>query len=127
MTPRITHWTNGAATPGDSGRTGAVYNPATGEQTGEVDFARGAAIHAAGARATEAAAAWRSASLATRTGVLFRFRELLAASMDELAAIITSEHGKVLSDAKGELARGLENVEYACGVADHMKGGYSEQ
>ena len=127
MTTRITHWTNGAATPGDSGRTGAVYNPATGEQTGEVDFASAAEIDAAVASATEAAAAWRSASLATRTGVLFRFRELLAASMDELAAIITSEHGKVLSDAKGEIQRGLENVEYACGVADHMKGGYSEQ
>jgi malonate-semialdehyde dehydrogenase (acetylating)/methylmalonate-semialdehyde dehydrogenase len=127
MTTRISHWTNGAPTPGGSGRTGAVYNPATGEQTGRVDFASTAEIDAAVASATEAAEVWRSASLATRTGVLFRFRELLAAGIDELAAIITAEHGKVLSDAKGEIQRGLENVEYACGVADHMKGGYSEQ
>src|SRR4029079_11475898 len=127
MTPRITHWTNGAATQGGSGRSGAVFNPATGEQTGEVDLASAAEADAAVASATEAAADWRSASLATRTGVLFKFRELLASSMDELAAIVTAEHGKVLSDAKGEIQRGLENVEYACGVADHMKGGYSEQ
>src|SRR4029079_14794270 len=127
MTPRITHWTNGAATQGGSGRSGAVFNPATGEQTGEVDLASAAEADAAVASATEAAAIWRAASLATRTGVLFKFRELLASSMDELAAIVTAEHGKVLSDAKGEIQRGLENVEYACGVADHMKGGYSEQ
>src|SRR3982750_3698392 len=101
--------------------------PAPGEQTGEVDLANAAELDAAVASATEAATLWRSASLATRTGVLFKFRELLAASLDELAAIITAEHGKVLSDAKGEIQRGLENVEYACGVADHMKGGYSEQ
>jgi malonate-semialdehyde dehydrogenase (acetylating)/methylmalonate-semialdehyde dehydrogenase len=127
MTTRITHWTNGTATPGTSGRSGAVFNPATGEQTGEVDFANAAEIDAAVAAAGDAAAIWRSVSLANRTGVLFRFRELLAANIDELAAIITAEHGKVLSDAKGEITRGLENVEYACGVAEHMKGGYSEQ
>ena len=127
MTTRISHWTNGTATPGESGRSGAVFNPATGEQTGEVDFANAAEIDAAVAAATEAADLWRSTSLARRTAVLFRFRELLAATIDELAAIITSEHGKVLSDAKGEISRGLENVEYACGVAEHMKGGYSEQ
>src|SRR5689334_11382709 len=127
MTTRITHWTRGTATPGESGRSGAVFNPATGEQTGEVDFASRAEVDQAVKNATEAAATWRSASLATRTGVLFRFRELLAAGTDELAAIITAEHGKVLSDAKGEIQRGLENVEYACGVAEHMKGGHSEQ
>jgi len=127
MTSRITHWTDGAATPGGSGRTGPVFNPATGEQTGEVDLASRAEVDTVVAQATEAAEAWRSASLATRSGVLFRFRELLAAGVDDLAAIITAEHGKVLSDAKGEIARGLENVEYACGVAEHMKGGYSEQ
>jgi malonate-semialdehyde dehydrogenase (acetylating)/methylmalonate-semialdehyde dehydrogenase len=127
MTTRITHWIDGAATPGGSGRTGAVFNPATGEQTGEVDFASRAEVDAVVAQATEAAVAWRSASLATRSGVLFRFRELLAAGVDDLAAIITAEHGKVLSDAKGEIARGLENVEFACGVPEHMKGGYSEQ
>src|SRR3954469_6244287 len=127
MTSRITHWTGGAATPGGSGRTGPVFNPATGEQTGEVDLASRAEVDTVVAQATEAAEAWRSASLATRSGVLFRFRELLAAGADDLAVIITAEHGKVLYDAKGEIARGLENVEYACGVAEHMKGGYSEQ
>src|SRR3954469_22602893 len=127
MTTRITHWTDGHPTPGASGRTGAVYNPATGEQTGKVDLASRSEVDAVVAQATEAAEAWRSASLATRSGVLFRFRELLAAGIDDLAAIITAEHGKVLSDAKGEISRGLENVEYACGVPDHMKGGYSEQ
>jgi malonate-semialdehyde dehydrogenase (acetylating)/methylmalonate-semialdehyde dehydrogenase len=127
MTTRISHWTNGAATPGGSGRTGPVYNPATGKQTGEVDLASRDELDAAVRSATEAATSWRSASLATRSRVLFRFRELLDAGIDDLAAIITAEHGKVLSDAKGEIQRGLENVEYACGVAEHMKGGYSEQ
>jgi malonate-semialdehyde dehydrogenase (acetylating)/methylmalonate-semialdehyde dehydrogenase len=127
MTTRITHWTNGSATPGTSGRSGPVFNPATGEQTGEVDLASREELDAVVRQATEAAHDWRATSLARRTAVVFRFRELLAASADELAAIITSEHGKVLSDAKGEIARGLENVEYACGVAEHMKGGYSEQ
>ncbi len=127
MTTRISHWINGAETPGSSGRTGAVYNPATGRQTGEVDLASTEEVDRAVSVAREAAHAWRSASLATRSGVLFRFRELLAASMDELSAVVTAEHGKVLSDAKGEISRGLENVEYACGVPDHMKGGYSEQ
>jgi len=127
MTTRITHWTNGSATPGTSGRSGPVFNPATGEQTGEVDLASREELDAVVRQATEAAHDWRATSLARRTAVVFRFRELLAASADELAAIITAEHGKVLSDAKGEIARGLENVEYACGVAEHMKGGYSEQ
>jgi malonate-semialdehyde dehydrogenase (acetylating)/methylmalonate-semialdehyde dehydrogenase len=127
MTTRITHWTNGSATPGTSGRSGPVFNPATGEQTGEVDFATSDELEHVVRAATEAAAVWRATSLARRTAVLFAFRELLAANVDELAAIITAEHGKVLSDAKGEIARGLENVEYACGVSEHMKGGYSEQ
>src|SRR3954462_6127029 len=127
MTTRITHWTDGHPTPGASGRTGAVYNPATGEQTGEGDLASRSEVDAVGAQATGAAEAWRSASLATRSGVLFRFRELLAAGIDDLAAIITAEHGKVLSDAKGEISRGLENVEYACGVPYHRRAGYPEQ
>src|SRR6478735_3590152 len=101
MTTRITHWTNGAETRGGSGRTSPVFNPATGTQTGEADLASRAEVDAVVAQAAEAARGWRSASLATRTGVLFRFRELLAESMDELAAIVTAEHGKVLSDTKG--------------------------
>jgi malonate-semialdehyde dehydrogenase (acetylating) / methylmalonate-semialdehyde dehydrogenase len=127
MTTRLTHWTNGSETPGESGRTSPVFNPATGVQTGEADLASREEVEAAVAQAAEAARSWRSATLATRTGVLFRFRGLLAESMDELAAIVTAEHGKVLSDARGEIQRGLENVEYACGVAEHTKGGYSEQ
>jgi len=127
MTDRISHWLDGSETPGTSGRTSPVFNPATGARTGSVDLASVAEVDVAVARATEAATAWRSVSLASRTGVLFRFRELLAASMDKLAEIVTAEHGKVLSDAKGEIQRGLENVEYACGVAEHMKGGFSEQ
>src|SRR3954447_15557513 len=127
MTARIPHWTNGSETLGLSGRTSPVFNPATGIQPAEADLASRAEVEAAVTQATDAARSWRSASLATRTGVLFRFRELLAESMDELAAIVTAEHGKVLSDAKGEIQRGLENVEYACGVAEHLKGGYSEQ
>jgi malonate-semialdehyde dehydrogenase (acetylating) / methylmalonate-semialdehyde dehydrogenase len=127
MTTRIAHWIDGSPTTDAAGRSGPVFNPATGEQTGEVDFASRDDLDRVVRGATEAAAIWRSTSLARRTGVLFRFRELLAASIDDLAAIVTSEHGKVLSDAKGEIQRGLENVEYACGVAEHMKGGYSEQ
>jgi malonate-semialdehyde dehydrogenase (acetylating)/methylmalonate-semialdehyde dehydrogenase len=126
-TTRISHWIDGAETPGESGRTSPVFNPATGARTAEVDLASRDEVDRAVSVAREAARAWRSASLATRSGVLFRFRELLAASLDELAEIVTAEHGKVLSDAKGEISRGLENVEYACGVPDHMKGGYSEQ
>src|SRR3954468_22527170 len=99
MVTRISHWIDNAVVRGTSGRTGAVYNPATGEQTGEVDLASTAEVDAAVASATEAAEVWRSASLATRTGVLFKFRELLAAGIDELARIVTAEHGKVLSDA----------------------------
>ena len=105
MTTRITHWTNGAATTGGSGRSGAVFNPATGEQTGEVDLATAAEIDQAVTSATEAAddlALGVAGHAAPR--VLFAFRELLAAGIDELAAIITAEHGKVLSDAKGEIA-----------------------
>ena len=79
------------------------------------------------ASAKSAALDWRSSSLSRRAAVLFRFRELLVANSDELAAIITAEHGKVLSDAAGEIARGLENVEFACGIAQLLKGGYSEQ
>jgi malonate-semialdehyde dehydrogenase (acetylating)/methylmalonate-semialdehyde dehydrogenase len=124
---RISHWVNGSLLAGTSGRTGPVYNPATGEQTGEVDFASAAEVGAAVAAAKAAAASWRAASLSRRAAVLFAFRELLAAHTDELAAIITSEHGKVLSDAKGEVARGLENAEFATGIPQLLKGGFSEQ
>jgi malonate-semialdehyde dehydrogenase (acetylating)/methylmalonate-semialdehyde dehydrogenase len=127
MTTRISHWIDGAIVPGSSGRSAPVYNPATGEQTGSVDLASAAEVDRAVASAKAAAAEWRSASLSRRSGVLFAFRELLHRHQDELAAILTAEHGKTLADAGGEIARGLENVEYATGVPQLMQGGYSEQ
>ncbi len=127
MTARISHWIDGKITPGTSGRTGPVFNPATGLQSGEVDLAGRGEIDTAVASAKAAFAEWRSASLSRRSAVLFAFRDLLHDNADELAKILTSEHGKVLSDAHGEIARGLENVEFACGVPQLMKGGFSEQ
>ncbi|HEX5205313.1 CoA-acylating methylmalonate-semialdehyde dehydrogenase [Paractinoplanes rhizophilus] len=124
---RIAHWIAGAERAGTSGRSGPVYNPATGEQTGEVDLASAEEVAAAVAVAKEAAQAWREASLSRRSAVLFKFRELLAERAGDLAAVITSEHGKVLSDATGEVARGLENAEFATGIPHLMKGSYSEQ
>lgn len=127
MTTRISHWIDGRESAGTSGRTAPVFNPATGAQTGEVDLASASEVDAAVARAAEAARSWRQASLSRRSAVLFAFRELLHQRSDELAAIITAEHGKVLSDAAGEIARGVENVEFATGVPQLLKGGFSEQ
>ena len=127
MTNRISHWIDGKLTAGTSGRTGPVFNPATGLQSGDVDLASAAEVDAAVASAKAAAKEWRSTSLSRRSGVLFAFRELVHNGADELAKIITAEHGKVLADAQGEVARALENVEYACGVPELLKGGFSEQ
>ena len=127
MTTRIPHWINGRETPGTSGRQSPVFNPATGVQSGAVDLASTSEVEAAVATAVEAAEQWRHASLSKRAAVLFAFRALLHERTDELAAILTAEHGKVLSDAAGEIARGLENVEFAAGVPQLLKGGYSEQ
>jgi malonate-semialdehyde dehydrogenase (acetylating) / methylmalonate-semialdehyde dehydrogenase len=127
MTQRIGHWISGAMATGSSGRTSPVFNPATGEQTGEVDLAAAEDVRRAVASSLAAAQEWRHASLSRRSGILFGFRELLHDRTDELAAIVTSEHGKVLSDAAGEIMRGLENVEFATGVPHLLKGGYSEQ
>ncbi|WP_375493602.1 CoA-acylating methylmalonate-semialdehyde dehydrogenase [uncultured Jatrophihabitans sp.] len=127
MVTRITHWIDGAPVEGTSGRTSPVYNPATGLVSAECYLATTAEVATAVAAAKEAAREWRSASLSRRSAVVFAFRELLHANADELAKIITSEHGKVLSDAHGEIARGLENVEFAAGVPQLLKGGFSEQ
>jgi malonate-semialdehyde dehydrogenase (acetylating)/methylmalonate-semialdehyde dehydrogenase len=124
---RISHWIDGALVAGTSGRTGPVFNPATGEQRAEVDLASAAEVDAAVRSATRAAAQWRLASLSRRTAVLFAFRELLRQRTDELAAIVTSEHGKVPADAAGEVARGLENADFATGIPQLLKGSYSEQ
>jgi malonate-semialdehyde dehydrogenase (acetylating)/methylmalonate-semialdehyde dehydrogenase len=127
VTTSISHWIDGTLVEGTSGRTSPVYDPATGRQSAAVQLASVADVDRAVASAVEAAAAWRSSSLSRRTEVLFAFRELLHSSAAELAAIVTAEHGKVLSDAGGEVARGLENVEFACGIAQLLKGGFSEQ
>ena len=127
MASRISHWIDGATVAGTSGRVGPVFNPATGEQTGEVDLASAAEVDLAVASATTAAAQWRESSLSRRAAVLFAFRELLHERATELAEILTSEHGKVLSDAKGEIARGLENAEFATGIPNLLKGSFSEQ
>jgi len=104
-----------------------VYNPATGERSADVELASSSEVGAAVATAVVAAKEWRFASLSQRAGVMFAFRELLHERTEELAAIVTAEHGKVLSDAAGEIARGLENVEFAAGVPQLLKGGFSEQ
>ena len=121
----IPHWIDGAAhAPADS-RTAPVYDPALGVAAKQVCLAGEAEIEAAVASAKAAFPTWRALSLARRQSILFRFRELLAARSSELAAIITAEHGKVLSDAAGEVARGLEVVEFACGLAEQLKGEFS--
>ena len=123
----ISHWVSGASVAGTSGRFSPVFNPATGEQSAQVPLASVDEIGAVVASASEAFRSWRLTSLSKRAEILFRARELLVARRDELAAIITSEHGKVLSDAAGEIARGIENVEFACGIPSLLKGGFSEQ
>ena len=127
MSTTITHFINGAETAGEGDRTQAVYNPATGETTGELRLANRADIEAVVAAAKAASEIWAETSLTKRTAVLFKFRELLAANVQELAKIVTSEHGKVVSDAAGEVGRGLEVVEYACGASQSLKGEYSDQ
>ncbi len=127
MTTRISHWIDGRPTEGTSGRTSPVFNPAAGVETAQVDLASTAEVGEAVAKALTAAREWRHASLSKRSGVLFAFRQLLHEHADELARIVTAEHGKVHADALGEIARGLENVEFAAGVPQLMKGGFSEQ
>jgi malonate-semialdehyde dehydrogenase (acetylating)/methylmalonate-semialdehyde dehydrogenase len=123
---RITHFVNGNSWNGKAERSGEVFNPATGEVTGHVDFASNAVVDEVVASAQKAFEEWRSTSLAKRTQILFAFREILNARKEEVAALITAEHGKVLSDALGEVTRGQEVVEFACGIAHLLKGGYTE-
>ena len=126
MTNHITHWIDGKAWTGKAARTGEVYNPATGKLSGTVDFASTADMDAAIAVAKRAGLEWAATSLSKRVTIMFAFREILNARKEELAAIITAEHGKVLSDALGEVMRGQEVVEFACGIPHLLKGGYSE-
>jgi malonate-semialdehyde dehydrogenase (acetylating)/methylmalonate-semialdehyde dehydrogenase len=123
----ISHWIDGGVVAGESTRVGPVFNPALGEQAATVALASKADVDTAVEAATKAWSTWRHAPLSRRAEVMFRTRELLDAHRKELASLITAEHGKTLSDALGEVARGLENVEFACGVPHLLKGGYSEQ
>jgi malonate-semialdehyde dehydrogenase (acetylating)/methylmalonate-semialdehyde dehydrogenase len=124
--PTIQHWIGGAPTAGTGDRTSPVYDPAKGVQSAWVGLAEQADVDAAVAAASAAFPAWSEMSLARRQAIVFKFRELLNERKAELAAIITSEHGKVLSDAAGEVARGLEVVELATGFPHLIKGAYSE-
>jgi malonate-semialdehyde dehydrogenase (acetylating)/methylmalonate-semialdehyde dehydrogenase len=123
----INHWISGAASAGRSGRSGPVFNPAAGVQTGEVDFASVDEVDQAVQAAKAAFPAWRALSLAKRAELLFAIRELVHERREEIAKILTAEHGKVLSDAVGEVTRGLEVIEFCCGIPHLLKGGMSEQ
>ena len=123
---RISHYIAGKVVPGESGRHGEVFDPATGAQTHEVDFASREEVDRAVEAARAAARTWAATSLAKRAEVLFRFRQALDARRADVARAITLQHGKVLSDAMGEVARGLENVDFACGIPNLLAGRYAE-
>jgi malonate-semialdehyde dehydrogenase (acetylating)/methylmalonate-semialdehyde dehydrogenase len=127
VSKHVTHWIDGQPWTGSAERHGDVYDPATGALTGTVDFASVREVDDAVAAAAAAFPAWRATSLAKRATILFRFRELINARRDELAAIIVAEHGKVHADALGEVARGIEVVEFACGIQQLLKGGFTDQ
>ena len=124
---RISHWIGGRSVAGTSGREGLVYDPATGRLAKHVDLASVEEVGAAVAAAKAAFPGWRSTSLSKRTDIMFKIRNLVDVHRQELAAHLTAEHGKVPSDALGEIARGLENLEFACGIPNLLKGGFSEQ
>jgi malonate-semialdehyde dehydrogenase (acetylating)/methylmalonate-semialdehyde dehydrogenase len=123
----IKHWLDGAAVSGGGDRRLPVWDPATGEQQAYVVAATADETARAVASAARAFPAWRAASLSRRSEVMFRFRELVDANRKEIASLVSQEHGKTVADAGGELARGLENIEFAAGAPHLLKGGYSEQ
>ncbi|EXU66021.1 methylmalonate-semialdehyde dehydrogenase [Streptomyces sp. PRh5] len=123
----VNHWIGGKTVEGATGAYGPVYNPATGAQDTQVALASVDEVDAAVAAAKEAYRSWGTTSLSKRTAILYKYRELLDAHRDEIAELITAEHGKVHSDALGEVARGLEIVELACGIAEKLKGELSTQ
>ena len=124
---RIQHWIAGRLVDGTSGRRGDVYDPALGHVTKHVDFASTGDVDAAVSAARAAFPAWRATSLSKRTDIMFKVRNLVDQRRHALAALLTAEHGKVPSDALGEIARGLENLEFACGIPNLLKGGFTEQ
>ncbi|HEU4572548.1 MAG TPA: CoA-acylating methylmalonate-semialdehyde dehydrogenase [Candidatus Limnocylindrales bacterium] len=124
---RVTHWIGGQRVAGTSGRSGPVYNPATGTLAREVDFASVEEVDRAVEAAKAAFPAWRATSLSKKTDILFRIRNLVDEHRHEIAGFLTAEHGKVTSDALGEVARGLENIEFATGIPHLLKGSFTEQ
>jgi len=124
---RVSHWINGRVVESKSSRAGTVWNPATGEPRASVDFASVEEVDQAVAAAAKAFPAWRATSLSRRSETLFRMRELVHVHRRKIAELLTLEHGKTLPDALGEVARGLENIEFACGIPNLLKGGFSEQ
>ena len=124
---RLHHWIGGRPVAGTSGRQGNIFNPATGVIAREVDFASVEEVDAAVRAAHDAFPAWRALSLSRRTEILFRIRNLVEEHREQIAAHLTREHGKVHSDAMGEVARGLENIEFATGISHLLKGGFTEQ
>jgi malonate-semialdehyde dehydrogenase (acetylating)/methylmalonate-semialdehyde dehydrogenase len=124
---RIPHWIDGARVEGTSGRSGPVYNPARGVESGAVDLASIAEVDAAVQSAKRALPGWRTTSLAKRADLFFAIREIFHAHREDLAKLLTAEHGKVLTDAMGEVARGLEVIEFACGIPTLIKGEFTEQ
>ena len=123
----IDHWINGGLVPSTSGRTAPVFNPATGQPQANVALASTAEVDSAVAAAQQAFPGWRSTSLSRRAEIMFSFRQIVVANRAAIADLVSSEHGKVPSDAAGELARGIENIEFACGIPQLLKGGFSEQ
>ncbi len=123
----VQHWIAGKTTTGSSERTAPVYNPATGQQQAEVLLGSQGDVESAIAAAKDAFPEWSQTSVSRRAKVLFAFRELVNARATDVAGLITDEHGKVLSDALGEVQRGLEVVEFACGIPSLLKGDYSDQ
>ena len=124
---QINHIIGGSEVVSSSGRTSPVFNPATGEVTAQVGLANVEEVDQAVAAAAKAFGPWSETSLARRTAIMFRFRDLVDRHKDDMAALLTAEHGKVLSDSLGEVQRGLENIEYATGVSEHLKGEFSQE
>jgi malonate-semialdehyde dehydrogenase (acetylating) / methylmalonate-semialdehyde dehydrogenase len=123
----VNHWIGGRVSPSKSGRFGIVWNPATGEEQAHVDFAGAADVDEAVQVAKDAFTTWREAPLSRRAEIMFKLRELVDANRRRIATTISLEHGKTVADAMGEVARGLENIEFACGIPNLLKGGFSEQ
>jgi len=123
----VSHWINGSIDNQKSDRLGEIFNPATGEISGNVAFADALTVDKVVKIAEAAFTQWRHSSLTKRTQILFAFRELVNKNKEKIAQLITAEHGKVLSDAQGEVTRGLEVVEFACGIPHLLKGGFSEE